>query len=204
MTVPSYQREQVVDIINSVIGRLQAPSSLCRDTTLNKELVELKGIIDDLRRQLHAVQPGDISRMHIPSAADELDAVVGATEQATVTIMDCCEEVLKITKDASPDLSRMVEESVVRIFEACTFQDITGQRIRKVTNSLKAIDHKIKSVLSVMEGQLLDTTENTVALASSKEVTPASLLNGPALPANAVSQDDIDKLLAEFDNPKGA
>jgi hypothetical protein len=30
---------------------------------------------------------------------------------------------------------------------------------------------------------------------------PDSLLNGPQLPEKAITQADIDKLLAEFDNP---
>ena len=36
----------------------------------------------------------------------------------------------------------MNEKNIVQIFEACTFQDVTGQRIRKVVGSLKAIDEK--------------------------------------------------------------
>ncbi len=193
----SYQREQVVDIINSVLVRIQAPAELSRDV-LSQELTELKAIIDALRNDLHAARPGDISNTHIPMATDELDAVVGATEQATVTIMDSCDEILNSMKHADASTFLLVEKSIVKIFEACTFQDITGQRIKKVTNSLKQIDAKIKSVLVAIEGQLVNSNHSAPAAKSSE----FPLLNGPALPAYSVSQDEIDRLLAEFDSPK--
>lgn len=190
-----YKRDQVVGIINSVLGKIQAPEPSSHDA-LSRELLELKGIIESLRDQLHAAQPADIGQTHIPSANDELDAIIEATEQATVTIMESCENVLDAMKTAPPELCQQVENHVVKIFEACTFQDITGQRIKKVTNSLKQIDSKISSVLAALEGELIDT-------GGQKKVPDdkvVSLLNGPALPQNAVSQDDIDKLLAEFDS----
>lgn len=196
MTQPSYKREQVVDIINSVMVRLKTPNGISHDT-LGRELSELKAIIDDLRNQLHSVQPADISTTHIPSASDELDAVVMATEHATVTIMDACEEILAETRDPAALQPTAVESCVIRIFEACTFQDITGQRIKKVTDSLKLIDNKIKSVLAAIEGQLINSDHEPV----NTPIVSPSLLNGPPLPAQAVSQDDIDKLLAEFDTP---
>lgn len=198
MRPASYKREQVVDIINSVIGRLKGPQELPRDA-LNRELADLKAIIDNLRNDLHAARPVDISHTHIPSATDELDAVVGTTEAATVTIMESCDKILNVTREANPELARAVEESVVKIFEACTFQDITGQRIKKVTNSLKQIDSKIKSVIAAIDGHLVDA-HAPAPVAAPQEAT---LLNGPALPAQAVSQDDIDKLLAEFDKVGG-
>lgn len=193
MTVTSYKREQVVDIINSVIGRLKTPHDVQRDV-ISRELSELKAIIDNLRLDLHAARPSDISHKYIPSATDELDAVVDATEEATVAIMESCDRILDATRPADQRLFQTVEESVVRIFEACTFQDITGQRIKKVTNSLKQIDSKIKSVLSALDEKLVEV--DTTATAEPKENL---LLNGPALPSEAVSQQDIDKLLAEFD-----
>lgn len=188
-----YKRDQVVGIINSVLGKIKTPGAASHEA-LSHELCELKEIIENLRNQLHTAQPSDIGQTHIPSAKDELDAIIGATEQATVTIMESCENILSTMKTSPAELLQHVESYVVKIFEACTFQDITGQRIKKVTTSLKLIDTKISSVLLALEGEILDSgtvkdTENVV-----------NLLNGPALPQNAVSQDDIDKLLAEFDS----
>lgn len=186
-----YKRDQVVGIINSVLGKIHMPHG---HETLSHELTELKEIIDDLHVQLRS-GTGDISRTHIPGAKDELDAIVSTTEQATLTIMESCEQVLEIMKGSDSNLYQQIETCIVKIFEACTFQDITGQRIKKVNTSLKQIDTKISSVLHAMEGEL-----GEAAHTKQDDKNVVSLLNGPALPQNAVSQDDIDRLLAEFDS----
>ncbi len=198
-TSPTYGRDQVVGIIDSVLGKIKSLSEISREN-LAVELTELKGIIENLRSQLHATQSSDISSTHIPSAADELDAVVGTTEQATGTIMESCEKILERMKGAQPpELYQDIENYVVKIFEACTFQDITGQRIKKVTTALKQIDQKVSSVLMTLHGQLGDMSGPS---GKSATVQADPLLNGPALPSEAVTQDDIDKLLAEFDSGK--
>ena len=195
MTAPSYKREQVVDIINSVLVRVQSSDGLSRDV-LGQELSDLKYIIQSLRSDLQSTRPNDISDSFIPTASQELDAVVGATETATETIMDCCDGILNATRDGDPVIYQQVEKNVVQIFEACTFQDITGQRIQKVTSGLMQIDNKIKSVLAAIESQLGEIQNAQPA----PPATTDPLLNGPALPGSAVSQEEIDRLLAEFDN----
>lgn len=191
----TYKRDQVVGIINSMLGKIQKPQEVSHEA-LGRELTELKSIIENLRSQLHATQAADIGNTHIPAATDELDAVVGTTEQATQSIMDSCEKVLEIMKGEKPETFQQVEACVVKIFEACTFQDITGQRIKKVVTCLKQIEAKTSSVLKVLEGELGEIQGKAGDNSSS---TVVSLLNGPSLPQNAVTQDDIDKLLAEFD-----
>ncbi len=193
---PTYKRDQVVGIINSVLGKIKAPLEVSHET-LTRELVELKEIIENLRNQLHQSQAADIGHTHIPNATDELDAVVGTTEEATQTIMASCEKILEIMKSENPAVFQQVETCVVKIFEACTFQDITGQRIKKVVSCLKQIESKTSSILNALEGELGEIQKALPADSGEKVV---SLLNGPALPQNAVTQDDIDKLLAEFDS----
>ena len=187
----TFGRDQVVSIINSVIGKVNAPQELPRDL-ICRELNGLKETIEALREQLQVSAPGDISRTHIPTAKDELDAVIETTEQATNTIMTACESVLANVRGGPPAISQSVEADIVRIFEACTFQDITGQRITKVIRTLKDIDSKVCGLLGAL-GQPL---ENVVTALPRQEHD--SLLNGPQLPQNAVSQDDIDKLLSSF------
>lgn len=191
MKAASYQREQVVDIINTVIGRLQGTGALPRDM-LSRELRELKDIIDMLRGELCAARPHDISRAYLPNAADELDAVVNATEKAALDILNACELILGTVKDTAPSTSRAVEDAVIRIFEACAFQDIAGQRIRKVTGSLQTIDSKIKSILSALDGQL--------GMIAPYAVLGGMDSGGPSLPGQGIAQAEIDSLLAAFDD----
>ncbi len=193
--VKTYGRDQIVGIINSVLGKIQAPSEEIQNQLVH-ELEELKASMEALAAQLHSSRVSDISETHIPTATDELFAVVEATEQATHTIMEACEKILETVKDADPELFKKIETHTVAIFEACTFQDITGQRIKKVTCNLKEIDEKTVSVLG-----LLHSNGTGGQSASPQSEGVVSLLNGPGLPGNSLSQDDIDKMLSEFDNP---
>ena len=193
---PTYKRDQVVGIINSVLGKIKTPMDVSHEI-LGRELTELKEIIENLRNQIHSSRATDIGQTHIPAATDELDAVVGTTEEATQTIMESCEKILEVMKGEKPEIFQQVETCVVKIFEACTFQDITGQRIKKVVTCLKQIDAKTTSILKALEGELGDIAGKAM---DSKGENVVNLLNGPALPKNAVTQDDIDKLLAEFDS----
>jgi chemotaxis protein CheZ len=193
--ITTYGRDQVVSIINSVISKVKEPQAISREVICH-ELAGLKDVIEDLRHQLNAAQAGSIGETDIPNAKDELDAVVGATEAATTTIMDSCEKILAQMAGEKPDLLQKTEAEICKIYEACTFQDITGQRITKVIKTLKKIDEQVSSLLGTLDTQLISL--GSVSVPASAESN--SLLNGPALPQNAVSQEEIDKILAAFDN----
>ncbi len=190
------KRDQVVSIINSVISKVKSPGDVSRET-LYKELHTLKDIIDDLRSQLGSMNAGAISQTHIPSATDELDAVVQMTEKASGSIMDSCEKIQARMAGEKKELVDDVNAQVTAIFEACTFQDITGQRISKVIKTLKDIDSRVAGLMSALEGQFTPAEKSVLKDTRSYE---ESLLNGPQLPQSAISQDDIDKLLAALDN----
>jgi len=89
---------------------------------------------------------------------------------------------------------------VTNIFEASNFQDITGQRINKVVKTLKHIEAKIDALVEAM-GEEADGAQGTKAPATdmSEPADDETLLNGPQLPEAAIDQDEIDRLLAEFD-----
>ena len=90
--------------------------------------------------------------------------------------------------------TKTIEEQVIKIFEACSFQDITGQRITKVVATLKTIEGKVETLVNALGNKMPGFYED-----ADGEDDEVSLLNGPQLPDQAISQDDIDKLLAEFD-----
>lgn len=190
-----YGREQVIEIINSVLSKVQSPDDVSKDVLLS-ELDELHRVIVETVEAFSGTLPGDIKGKHIPTATDELEAVLGATEEATGTIMDSCEAIQAKLDGMDASLAAAVEEEVTKIFEACSFQDITGQRISKVVKAIREIDEKVEHMMSVIGGG-----RSAPAATDEKAVGgDEGLLNGPQLPENAVSQEDIDKILAEFDN----
>lgn len=196
---PRYARGQVIEIINSVIEKVDAEKSATREVFLH--LAELAQIIDSLKKDISSVQPGHVKHSHIPEATDELGAVVTATAEATNKIMSVCEEIETIADGVEGQPGEDIRNKITQIYEACGFQDITGQRIRNVVSTLQVIEHKIDAIMTTLNetvGLKLsdDKYEKVVSIHDDK-----SLLNGPQMPEKAVTQEDIDKLLAEFDNP---
>lgn len=188
------ERGQVVDIINSVIEKVQTSNSISK-SALFRELNTLRDVIEATRREISSARPGDIQAKHIPCATDELDAIVDATEEATGAIMDSCEAIQSRTGKMDAETSAAVETAVLRIFEACSFQDITGQRISKVVKTLKQIEEKVSAILGVMESRVPGIGASAETPAPEEKT---GLLNGPQLPDRAASQIDIDRILAEF------
>lgn len=195
---PRYARGQVIEIINSVIDKIDTEKSVTREVFLH--LSELAQIIDSLKKDISSVQPGHVKNSHIPDATDELGAVVTATAEATNKIMTICEDIEAISETVEGQPGEDIRTKVTQIYEACGFQDITGQRIRNVVGTLQVIETKIDKIM--------ETLNQTVGLKISDEKfekvvsidDEKSLLNGPQMPEKAVTQADIDKLLAEFDN----
>jgi chemotaxis protein CheZ len=88
---------------------------------------------------------------------------------------------------------------VTRVYEACNFQDITGQRITKVVKALQHIEQKVDGLLAIFgDGLHLATGEGREGSDLSRDEADRKLLNGPQLPDDASTQDEIDKLLADF------
>lgn len=113
---------------------------------------ELKAIarhIATLRREIAALEPGEMHRKSIPAAGQELDAVVHATESASNRILECAEEVMAASASDLDRYKAFVQERMLSVFEACSFQDLTGQRIAKVIETLKQIETRVARFASV-------------------------------------------------------
>src|SRR3546814_114085 len=113
------------------------------DLQIYEELESLARYIQSARVEIAALRPDEIRQDHIPAATDELDAVVGATEEATGRILDAAEQIQTIAEGLDQAVQNQLVDLVTGIFEACNFQDITGQRISKVVRTLKHIETKI-------------------------------------------------------------
>jgi chemotaxis protein CheZ len=87
-----------------------------------------------------------------------------------------------------------LQDATTRIYEACSFQDITGQRITKVVATLKTIESKVAQIVATFGGG-----ERAAPLEVAAESDETALLNGPQHPTIAMDQSDIDRLLASFE-----
>ena len=156
-------------------------------TRLQSELADLSGAIERTKQELSALHYDGPAAARFQEAGNELDAVVKATEAATDTILTASERIdsaaAHLGASAPDDMSRNqaeeIAEQVVNIFEACNFQDITGQRISKVVAVLKELERATGDLLGEYEG---DTRPD------------AHLLNGPAKEGEGIDQAAVDAL----------
>jgi chemotaxis protein CheZ len=152
----------------------------------------LARIIAEAKRDLAALGAQDIRAKHLPTAGDELTAIVGATERATNAILDAVERIEKSANAAGGDPAAAILSDVTAIYEACNFQDITGQRISKVVSVLKEVDRTVASLLESLD--LPPVVLNAGMSATAAKSGEAALLNGPQMPDAAPNQADIDAL----------
>ena len=169
------------------------------DTKIYRECRSLSDYIENARAEIAALQPGDLESERIPRAGLELDAIVQHTEEATNTIMEAAEEIMGLDP-ADPDAYvTQSQEAVMRIFEACSFQDITGQRISKVVQTLEHIETRVlelKTLLGISDDEVADAHAKERSAAAP---TPADqeLLRGPALQGEGIDQSAVDSLMAD-------
>lgn len=152
--------------------------------------------IDVTKKEIGALYQRGVSDPSSNRTTDELRAVVTGTETATDAILAAAETIDGLVAKIAMSTDRNVHASagaiascVVEIFEACNFQDITGQRISKVVESLQFIEQRIGCMVDVWRTQELSAPVKT-------ERNDRDLLNGPSLEGDygVVNQDDVDAL----------
>lgn len=151
------------------------------------ELIVIADHIRKLREDISSIDPQNIAEHHIPGATMELGEVVKSVEEAAHTILDTTEAIQSTVLEMQDEtLKNQLLQHITRIFEACNFQDLTGQRITKVMTTLEFIEKAVQKVLSLPIAKGIKATQ------PKDDKDP--LLNGPQLSGQAPSQDDIDKI----------
>jgi chemotaxis protein CheZ len=130
---------------------------------------------------------------------DQLDAIVKATEEATHTIMEAMErndEAVGKLRDkiTDPDQTALLDQIIENgkdVFESCTFQDITGQRVNKVVKSITYVEKRVNAVVDMLGKAQLVEIEVPV---DREKTIDEKLVSGPQLEGDGLSQDDVDSL----------
>jgi chemotaxis protein CheZ len=169
---------------------------------LKVELDLIHEAINRTKREIAVLHGKSFSGDEMTKVTGELGAVVGGTEEATQQILEAAEAIDEaasaMAKSPSVDqqarLSQDIQERVITIFEACNFQDLTGQRIQKVMGTMKFIEHHINVMMEIWGG--VDAIKAHAPPIVDERVGDARLLNGPkALGEEGhASQNDIDAL----------
>lgn len=171
---------------------------------LKSELDLMQAAIQRTKSEIVALRYDGASSERIRSVTDELDEVVAGTEAATEGILGAVELIDSNASALSTTLAGVeasqaleIQEQVVAIFEACNFQDITGQRITKVVNALRYIEERIESMQVIWGEAGFEGIEAADDGSLDTEVPEGrALASGPSMPEadDRASQADIDAL----------
>lgn len=179
-----------------------------KEIEFSERLENLAMFINQAKTEIAALKPEQVKEEFLPKATDELDAIVQATSNATNRIMDSVDIVSQIAGNLTGDDQKDLMAAVNNIYEACSFQDITGQRIAKVVTTLKVIENRIERMMATLNGTAVaddykdqlptgwvtggagqGDIDSKLGAASND-----SNLQGPAAAGKGISQADIDKL----------
>lgn len=168
---------------------------------LRAELQSMAAHIQTAKQEIAALHEKDhkveSSANRIVTATSELDQIVQATERATSDILNAAERVMEIAGTLPAELAeqgQILTDQATEIFTACSFQDITGQRISKVVNTLRYIDQRVAAMVEIWGADALTGVKPAAAPAADGRAD-SHLLNGPSMPGQGRTQDEIDALL---------
>jgi chemotaxis protein CheZ len=181
---------EVLDLSQSLCDAMQAFFGSL-DRSVHQEFRYIATYIARTRQEISALRPNDIKETRLPTAGAELEAIVKNTEDATHTIMSAAEAIMAADPSDFDAYQNLVSDKVMDIFQACSFQDITGQRVQKVVDTLRHIENRVARFAEVMGAQ------DEVGEEDQRDKRKRDLLlNGPALNGPETKQHDIDAMFA--------
>ena len=194
------------DLSASLLGMRERASGK-EETSLGAEAeaVEAPTDQDPVREKVAKLKAANPDADKLLLARQELETVVESTDAAANEIMNLSDGILaaaeKIRQNQSsgeaPDMEdhlASLEEFATNLLMACGFQDLTGQRINKVANTLQGIEDQIDDLFQAMdisEGTGRGGLDTTTA---DDERPDTDLLHGPQDEGKGISQDEIDAL----------
>jgi chemotaxis protein CheZ len=202
--VPASEAEettpQQIAEAHALLGTYRAQIEQCEKLKVELDLIH--DAISRTKREIAVLHGKSFDGDEMAKVTGELGAVVGGTEEATQQILEAAESIdnaaTALSKVNTPDqqklLSEEIQERVVSIFEACNFQDLTGQRINKVMTTMKFIENHITIMMDIWGG--VDAIRAHAPAIVDEREGDARLLNGPKLDGDVghASQNDIDAL----------
>src|SRR3954454_9206722 len=160
-------------------------------------LVEMSKAIARTKTEIAAIKPDADHHGKFGEASEELDSVVQATEAATSDILACAEQIQEMAwtlREQGIDgaICDLLDAKATEVYTACSFQDLTGQRTRKVIGVLSYLEDRINAMIGIWG---LDGAMSAEAAETRVVETGKALLNGPARPGQGLDQADVDMVM---------
>jgi chemotaxis regulatin CheY-phosphate phosphatase CheZ len=164
------------------------------------DLMEMAKIIAQLKIELASDDP-EINSFE--QATEALDAVVRTTESATSNILEAAEQIQEIAwtlreQGASDEACDTLNQRAADIYTACSFQDLTAQRTKKVVLTMRSIEGRINGLMDAWNTGESPTAQPETTISSPQEASAPHRrhLYAPVrIPRHQLALDDIDLVM---------
>ncbi len=127
---------------------------------VENELKMLSKALDDTKKEIAGLRYSSVYGDRISTMNNQLDEVVKASEDATNNILASAEEIdsevqklqINVVDDDQFVALENVSAEVIKIYESCNFQDLTGQRVTKVIETLKHVEARVDAMIKCLGG----------------------------------------------------
>ncbi len=170
------------------------------DKKLQTEVLNLIQYIQRLRKEIAGIAQEKDDQTAFDGMADRLDAIVESTAQATDTILAAMEGIEGFVEQlrAHPQPSGIdslcdgiITRTTVAV-EACSFQDLTGQRINKIIGSMKFVEERVNAMADLFGREEVQALTDQWELP--QQIDDGVALEGPQRAGQGISQEEIDQL----------
>ena len=181
-----------IDDVKTYITREHEPADVMQ---MRLNIVDMTQKIEQIKTEIANT---DQSSPDISDAQVALNVVLDETEKATSTILSSAEQIQgiewEIRERGGLDVEcDKIDELVTEIYMACSFQDLTGQRLRKVVQLTEMLDTRLHAMVTLWDASDLDRYREEPKEPEGDD----ALINGPAMPGSAQGQDMIDSVMGD-------
>jgi chemotaxis protein CheZ len=179
--------------IERAVDAHREPPELAR---FRVDVLEMSRAIARMRSEIAAIKPAD-GDGHLVEASGELESIVSATERATSEILATAEQIQEVAwtlreGGAAPQSCDQLDQQAVAIYTACSFQDLTAQRTRKVTEILSFLERRVNAMADIWQEM-----EQPASAAKRRTGDAAARPAAFAGDDPVMSQADVDDVLVQ-------
>ena len=140
-------------------------------------------------------RPREISETHLPAIVQSLSAIRSTAESATHAIMNATENIQALLGMMDKKMEQQIRKELILIVQACAFQDLTGQQMTRIVDSVEEIEFAVDGILSAMGDKHATRRYKEIAARRAKEAASGKKdLSGPQNIIVKDKQAEIDSM----------
>jgi hypothetical protein len=182
--------EAILTAVDRIEAKLRAGQDVALSERVRSDLRAMAQAIARTRAEIAAIKSDATGNDALLETSEELDSIVHTTERATSDILAAAEQIQEIAWTAREhgidgEICDALDQRATDIYTACTFQDLTGQRTRKVIEVLRFLEGRIEAMIEIWG-------KPTAAEAEAGQAIPGAALHDTG---DRLDQGDIDRIM---------